>query len=85
MESLAVAIRRHLVAYLAGAESLDDLKDWMVAATWGIEDAASQEERQFANDVELTLAEESSCFLTREELHADLRKLLDRTARNVRV
>ena len=85
MDSLAVAIRRHLIDYLAGTESLDELKVWMVAATWGIEDAASPEARQLAYDVELVLAEESSCFLTQEEFHADLRKLLDRTALNVQV
>jgi hypothetical protein len=83
MEPLAVAIRRHLLDYLAGTVSLDEFKDWIVAATWGIDDTASPEERQLAYDVELALAEESSGFLTREELHDDLQKLLDRAVLNV--
>ncbi len=83
MESLAVSIRQRLSDFLAGTMSLDELKDWMVDATWNIEDVASPEERQLAYDIELALAEESGGFLTREELHADLRAVLDRADLNV--
>lgn len=85
MGSLVVAIRRHLSAYLAGTVSLDELKDWMVDATWNIEEAASPDVRQLAYDIELALAEESSGFLTREELHTDLLELVDHAGLNVHV
>jgi hypothetical protein len=75
-----VAIRRHLIDYLAGTISLDQLKERLIDATWDSEDAAHWEALQLAYDVELVLAEESSGHLTPEELRADLQELVDRAA-----
>jgi hypothetical protein len=83
MEPLATAIHHHLTDYLTGAIALDELKDRIVAITWSFDDTTSSEARQLAYDVELVLAEESSGYLTREELHADLRELVDRVALSI--
>lgn len=80
MSSRSVAIRHHLIDYLAGTISLDDLKERVIDATWDAGDAARSEECQLAFDIELVLAEESSGYLTREELNGDLRELLNRAA-----
>ena len=80
MGSQPLAMRHHLMNYLAGTLSLDDLKERVIDATWDAGDAARSAECELALDVELALAEESSGYLTREELNADLRELLDRNA-----
>ncbi|MBA3449832.1 MAG: hypothetical protein H0T18_01320 [Chloroflexia bacterium] len=80
MESRPVAIRRHLIDYLAGTISLDELKERVIDATWDVQDAAPSDELQLAYDVQLVLVEESSGFLTRDELRTDLQELVDRAA-----
>jgi hypothetical protein len=66
----------HVERFLAGSITLDELKDWLIGATWNIEDKAAPAAIQLAYAVELALAEESGGFLTTDELHADLRKLI---------
>jgi hypothetical protein len=70
----------HLRDYLAGKISLDDLKEWLIDATWDLSNTADSPDRQLAFAIELVLAEASSGYLTPDELHADLQALLDRAA-----
>jgi hypothetical protein len=83
MRSLEQAIRDHLDAYLSGEVSLDAFKEWMIGVTWNRDDALGSDARQLAYAIELALAEESGGYLTREELHADLRQILERSPVNV--
>jgi hypothetical protein len=75
MEHLETTIRRHLVSYLAGNVSLDELTNWLVRATWNIENSENAAARELAYAVELALAEYSSGLLTPDELRAELRAL----------
>lgn len=75
MEHLETTIRRHLVSYLAGDVSLDEFTNWLVRATWNIENTGNASARELAYAVELTLAEYSSGLLTLEELRAELHAL----------
>jgi hypothetical protein len=78
MESRETALLRYLTNYLVGTISLTELKDFIVAATWQLPATESLEARELAYDVELALAEESSGYLTDDELREDLRTIRDR-------
>jgi hypothetical protein len=78
MDPLEHALHDHLNDFLAGAISLDALKDWLVGATWNIEERASPAAVQLAYAVELALAEASGGYLTQDELRAQLRELVER-------
>ncbi len=82
MDPLEKAIRHHLDRYLAGTQTLDELQDWLVNATWNVEKTASPAAAQLAYDVELVLAERSSGFLTAAELRADLLEIAGRSFEN---
>lgn len=70
------AIRDHVAAYLAGTESLDDLKDWLVGSTWNLDEASSPEASALAYEVKLALADESSGITTHAELDDTLAALV---------
>jgi hypothetical protein len=78
MDPLEEAIRNRLERYLTGLMSLDELKDWLIGATWNAEGTASPKALQLGYAVELVLAEESGGFLSHDELHHDLRRLTER-------
>jgi hypothetical protein len=78
MESLETALLRYLAAYLAETISLDELKDFVVAATWRLSGTESSEATQLAYDIELALAEESGGYLTETELREEFRGLVNR-------
>jgi hypothetical protein len=77
MESRKTALLRSLTDYLAETISLDELKDFVVAATWQLPETENLESRQLAYDIELALADESSGYLTMDELREDLRELVN--------
>ena len=77
MESLESALLRHLTDYLAETISLDELKDFVVAATWQLSETERPVAKQLAYDIELALAEESSGYLTSDELREELRGLVN--------
>lgn len=76
--SLELAIRERLAAYLDGEMSLDDFKDWLVGATWDVEQSGEPAAIDLAYDVKLLLAEHSSEGFPETELRTLLR-LLHRT------
>ena len=77
MDPLEKAIRHHLIRYLAGDLSLNELQDWLVNAAWNMEATASPEAVQFAYSLELVLAEYSTGFLTPNELRSDLLEIAE--------
>ncbi len=70
------SIRDHLAAYLASASSLDELKDWLVGATWDMDEAADPAATELVYDVKLTLADESSGIATKTEMDETLAALV---------
>jgi len=78
MDPLETAIRRHLARYLAGNLTLNELQDWLVNATWTMEETASPAAVQLVYSIELVLAELSSGFLPLDQLRADLLEIAER-------
>jgi len=77
MDPLETAIRSHLDRYLAGALTLNDVQDWLVRSTLGMEETASPHAVQLACAIELVLAELTSGYLTPNQRRADLRNIAD--------
>ncbi len=77
MDPLETAIRSHLDLYLAGAVTLNDVQDWLVRSTFGMEETASPDAVQLAYAIELVLAELTSGYLTPDQLRANLRTIAD--------
>ena len=77
MEALETTIRQHLVSYLAGEISPEDFTDWLVGMAWNIEHTGNASARELTYSIELALAEASSGLWTPDELHAELRALLE--------
>jgi hypothetical protein len=75
VENLETTIRRHLVRYLAGQMSIDAFTDWLVGATWNIQNSGDAGASRLAYSVEHVLAEASDGLLTLDELRAELRGL----------
>ncbi|MCA9880698.1 MAG: hypothetical protein KC442_23035 [Thermomicrobiales bacterium] len=68
-------MRRHLVDYLDGRETLDEFTDWIVGAVWGVEQYGEPDAARLGYAIELAMAERTSGLLSREELDAELRAL----------
>jgi hypothetical protein len=85
MESRKTVLLRSLTDYLAETISLDELKDFVVAATWQLPETESPDSKQLAYDIELALAEESSGYLTRDELREELRGPVNQYATEAQV
>jgi hypothetical protein len=76
LEPLELAIRNHLVAYLAGECSLDEFTDWFVGVSWIIEQHINPHAYALAAAIELTLAEASGLY-SRTELREELCKFVN--------
>jgi hypothetical protein len=83
MEKLETSIRQRLACYLAGDMSLNDFQDWLVGATWHIDDKVAPEAAELTYSIEHALAEASTGLLSREELDAELRSLLGEPSRSL--
>ena len=82
---LALSLHERLADYLAGDSSLDEFKDWLVGATWSIDEAADPAGMQLADEVKLALADESGGFLTEAELREELKPFVTRRHATVRL
>jgi hypothetical protein len=67
-------LRRHVVSYLVGAESLHELHDWLTSRIWN--DEVPDNVRSLANQIALPIDEFSSDALTEDQLKAALRPLV---------
>jgi hypothetical protein len=76
--SLEGELRDRLHEYLHGVTTLDQLKDWLIAATWEMSDDSAI---TFLYEVQLVLADQSSELTTEDEMREELARL----ARLVRV
>ncbi len=76
--SLETAIVANLARYLAGEESLDGFKDWLVGETWDVEATNDPRAIDVTYEIKLLLAEQSGGFLSEAELRRDLQPLLQR-------
>lgn len=77
--SLETAIVAKLARYLAGEESLDGFKDWLVGATWDVEATHDPRAIDVTYEIKLLLAEQSGGDLSEAELRRELQPLLRRS------
>ncbi len=73
--SLELAVREHLLGFLAGHTGPDYFKDWLVQVTWDSDEATDPVGRRFANEIKLRFAEHSGGFLSDDELRDALLQL----------
>jgi Zn-dependent oligopeptidase len=73
--SLDRELRDHLQDYLAGAITLDQLKDWLVDATWHIKKEDDDPATKAVYEVHLALADQSSGLTTEDEMREELSRL----------
>ncbi|MGH2557645.1 MAG: hypothetical protein ACRDJH_01165 [Thermomicrobiales bacterium] len=69
--SLERAIRERLAEYLDGERQLDDFKDWLVGATWNVEQSKEPAAVDLTYEIKLLLAEHSGGYLTENELRTE--------------
>ena len=74
--SLEQDLREHLAEYLAERTTLDEFKDWLVGATWDIDETGDETVTELVYEIKLALAEESSGFISERELRAELTPLV---------
>jgi hypothetical protein len=70
--SLDRAIHDHLAAYLAGENTLDEFKDWLVGATWELTPDDNSVTAKLAIRIKHRLAEHSGGFISDDELKQSL-------------
>jgi hypothetical protein len=70
--SLDRVLRDQLQAYLEGALTLDQLKDWLVGVTWHIEKDDDDPITKAVYEVHLALADQSSGLTTEDEMREEL-------------
>jgi hypothetical protein len=75
--SLSFAIRDHIVALLADQISLFEFQDWLVGATWDIEQHADSEATDLAYSSKLALAELSRGDISKSMFRERMRELVD--------
>jgi hypothetical protein len=73
---LESAIRDQLAHYVTGQASLDEFKDWLLGATWTVDERAEPVAMDLTYDIQLSLAEHSSEGFSEAELRDRLRPLL---------
>lgn len=73
--SLDRELRAQLQAYLAGALTLDQLKDWLVAMTWHIDRESDDPATKVVYEVHFALADQSGGLTTEDEMREELSHL----------
>ena len=68
--------RDRLARYLAGDDSLDQFKDWLVGTLLEAEQDGDTAAEDVIFDIMLPMAEESSGYITEDDLRRALRPLL---------
>lgn len=74
--SLERLIRDHLLEYLNGAATLDQLKDWLISETWSKREGVDTAAIELSYEVHLALADQSSGLTTEAELQDALGDLI---------
>ena len=75
--SLTLAIYEHIIAYLEGEQSLPEFHDWLVGATWNVEDRGEPQAVDVTYDVKLALAEYSRGDISTPQLRERLSVLVE--------
>ena len=68
-------LRQHLTEYLHDDVPLDDFKDWLVGATWDIDETGDPAAIELTYDIKLALAEHSGGRISENELRSELQPL----------
>lgn len=76
-----LALRQHLTDYLDAVVPLDEFQDWLVGATWDIDETGDHAAIELTYDIKLALAEHSGGHISEDELRSELRPLLPENAR----
>ena len=68
-----LALREHLAAFVGGDSSLAGFTDWLVGATWDIDETGDRAAIDLTYDIKLALAEHSRGHVTEDDLRRELR------------
>lgn len=72
------AMRERLAAYLADETPLDEFKDWLVGATWDVDEVGDPASVDLTYAIKSALAEQSSGIVSEAAMRAELRDVLYR-------
>jgi hypothetical protein len=75
--ALDLEIRRRVVSYLAGNQSLREFEDWFVPEAWSGVESQDHASLELIPRIELTLAEHSNGHLSEGDLREDLSKAIE--------
>lgn len=75
-DSLALTLREHVIAYLVDDISLPDFQDWLVGATWEVEDRGEPQAIEMTYEIKLALAEYGQGDINLRELREQLSDLV---------
>jgi hypothetical protein len=67
-DSLAIAIRERVDAFLAGDLTLPQFQEWLVANTWDVEERGDPHATDLTYEIKLALAEHSRGDISGHEL-----------------
>ncbi len=84
-DSLALAIQDQAISFLTGEISLPDFQDWLVGATWNVEERGEPHATDMAYDIKLALAEHSRGDISLAELHKRVSEVVATTVRVVNI
>jgi len=74
--SLESEMRDRLLAYLEGAVTLYQFKDWLISVTWALPEDADDAARALSCEIQLAMADQSSGLTNGSELREALADLV---------
>jgi hypothetical protein len=75
--SLSRALQEHLIAYLEGATSHSHFQDWLVGATWSVEEQNDPQAVEMTYEIKLAIAECSRGDISAEQFRERLRQIAE--------
>jgi hypothetical protein len=79
--SLSLALRDHVIAFLAGEIALPDFQDWLVGATWDVEEQGDPRAVDMTYEIKLALAEHARGDISVGEFRERLQQIVGSEAR----
>jgi hypothetical protein len=82
--ALSRALREHVNAFLLGQISLPGFQDWLIAATWDIEEQADPQAVDWTYEIKLALAEHTRGDIGVVEFRQRLQQIVEPETRVAR-
>jgi hypothetical protein len=75
--SLSLALRDQITALLAGETPLPDFQDWLIGATWNVEEQNDPRAIDMTYEIKLAMAEHARGDISLEEFHERLQHIVE--------